>query len=48
MNARVPSGNEMGANDHFVPGGYIDGGAPECVTDNIPNDDTYRKISFFN
>ena len=48
LNARVPSGNEMGANDHFVPGGYTDGGAPECVTDNIPNDDTYRKISFFN
>lgn len=43
-NARMPSGNEMGTNSHFIPGGYTDGGAPECVTDNIPNKNRYRKI----
>lgn len=46
-NARMPSGNEMGANDHFVPGGYTDGGAPECVTNQIPNNDECRKLTFF-
>lgn len=46
-NARMPSGNEIGANEHFVPGGYTDGGAPECVTDQIPNDDEHRRMTFF-
>ena len=45
LNARIPSGNEMGANEHFVPGGYTDGGSPECVVDKIPNDDDYRQIT---
>lgn len=46
-NARIPSGNEMGTNSHFTPGGYTDGGAPECVTNNIPNDDKHRSVTFF-
>ena len=49
LNGRMPSGNEMGANDRFIPGGYTDGpngGSPEIVTDKIPNDDTHRRITF--
>lgn len=46
-NARIPSGNEMGTNSHFTPGGYTAGGAPECVTNNIPNNDKHRRVSFF-
>ena len=45
----MPSGNEMAANDRFIPGGYTDGpngGSPEIVTDKIPNDDTHRRITF--
>ena len=33
----MPSGNEYGANNHWIPGGYTDGGVPEAVTDLIPN-----------
>lgn len=46
-NARIPSGNEMGTNSHFTPGGYTAGGAPECVTNNIPNNNEHRSVTFF-
>ena len=32
-NIRVPSGNEGGANEHWLPGGFTSGGAPEAVMD---------------
>ncbi|GHU54030.1 hypothetical protein FACS1894132_07930 [Clostridia bacterium] len=35
-NARIPSGNEGGANDFWIPGGYSSGGLPEAVIDQIP------------
>lgn len=41
---RLPSGNEYGANSHFVCGGKTDGGALEAVINNIPNTDKYRTI----
>lgn len=37
LNLRMPSGNEAGANNHWIPGGKTDGGVPEAVTDLIPN-----------
>ncbi len=37
LNLRMPSGNEVGANNHWIPGGKTDGGIPEAVTDLIPN-----------
>lgn len=49
LNPRMPSGNEMGANEHYIPGGYTDGpggGSPEIVIDQFPNDDAYRTITF--
>lgn len=42
---RLLSGNEYGANSHFVPGGRTDGGALECVINNVPNEDGYRSIT---
>lgn len=30
---RVPSGNEIGANPQWLPGGYTSGGAAEAVMD---------------
>jgi len=40
LNLRVPSGNEAGANDQFIPGGFTEGGLPEAVidVDGIPPD----------
>jgi len=32
-NIRIPSGNEAGANNQWVPGGYTNGGVPEAVMD---------------
>lgn len=37
LDLRMPSGNECGANSHWIPGGKTDGGVPEAVTDLIPN-----------
>lgn len=42
---RLPSGNEYGANAHFVPGGKTDGGALESVINNVPNEDGCRNIT---
>jgi hypothetical protein len=33
---RMPSGNEMGANREWVPGGYTSGGIPEAIIDQVP------------
>jgi hypothetical protein len=40
-NLRIPSGNEAGANDQWIPGGFLPDGAPEGVVDggDIPPDD---------
>jgi filamentous hemagglutinin len=32
-NLRVPSGNEGGTNNQWIPGGYTSGGVPEAVMD---------------
>jgi len=32
-NLRMPSGNESGANEHWIPGGYLPTGIPEAVID---------------
>ena len=37
LNLRIPSGNEYGANSHWIPGGYTEGGVPEAISDLIPN-----------
>lgn len=37
LNLRMLSGNEAGANSHWIPGGKTDGGVSEAVTDLIPN-----------
>lgn len=37
LNLRIPSGNEAGANSHWIPGGKTEGGIPEAITDLIPN-----------
>jgi hypothetical protein len=41
FNLRIPSGNEAGANDQWLPGGRLPNGASEAVVDggNIPPDD---------
>ncbi len=46
FNMRIPSGNEAGANEYFIPGGYTSGGTPEVVVNNIPNSDDFRIIRF--
>ena len=30
---RIPNGNELGANEYWVPGGYTSGGIPEAIID---------------
>ncbi len=40
---RVPSGNETGANEHWIPGGFTSGGVREAVVDPIPPTD-YKVI----
>jgi hypothetical protein len=49
-NARMPTGQEKGANKHFVPGGKTSGGAPEVVIDPLPKDQAIANSSgpFFN
>lgn len=36
LNLRIPDGNEGGANEYWIPGGYTVGDTPEAVTDRIP------------
>lgn len=35
---RMPTGNEPGANEFWIPGGYTSGGIPEVVIDQVPLD----------
>jgi len=35
---RMPDGNELGANNQWVPGGYTGGGIPEATIDQLPID----------
>lgn len=41
----MPSGNEAGANSHWIPGGKTDGGIMEAITDLIPNTPNNVKIT---
>lgn len=36
LNLRIPDGNEAGANEYWIPGGYTVGDTPEAVTNRIP------------
>ena len=36
LNLRMPSGNEMGANQHWLPGGHLPTGYREAVINQIP------------
>ncbi len=36
LNLRMPTGNEIGANSHWIPGGRLPGGHVEAVVDRIP------------
>eukprot|EP01084_Bolivina_argentea_P004352 8281_1 len=36
---RMASGNEIGANGEWIPGGYLPTGTPEAIIDAIPKDD---------
>ncbi|WP_051624356.1 hypothetical protein [Clostridium akagii] len=44
LNLRMPSGNEAGANSHWLPGGYTDCGTPEAISNLIPNVDSKVSI----
>lgn len=46
LNLRIPDGNEGGANDYWIPGGYTVGDTPEAVTNKIPR--TRLIIRFLN
>ena len=34
----MPDGNELGANEQWIPGGYTGGGIPEATIDQVPLD----------
>ena len=38
LNLRLPSGNETGANEYWLPGGFTRGGIPEAILDPIPKE----------
>ncbi|MBC2008873.1 hypothetical protein HCA54_02505 [Listeria welshimeri] len=42
----IPSGNEMGANDLWLPGGFTSGGIVEVIVPQIPNTPEYVNIIF--
>lgn len=44
---RIPSGNELGTNTQWIPGGYTSGGIPEVIIDS-PTVGTYSVKSIFN
>ncbi|MYL47225.1 hypothetical protein GLV94_16390 [Virgibacillus halodenitrificans] len=46
LNLRMPSGNEYGANSHWIPGGYTDGGTAEAIVDKIPNNTAFVDKTF--
>lgn len=39
LNLRISSGNELGANEFWIPGGFTSGGTPEAIVDRIPISD---------
>lgn len=39
LNLRIPSGNELGVNEFWIPGGFTSGGIPEAIVDQIPISD---------
>lgn len=44
-NLRMPSGNELGANNQWIPGGYTHGGILEAVIDPLmPGEFVVKKI----
>ncbi len=44
-NLRIPSGNEAGANDKWIPGGYLPTGIPEAVID-VPSSATGTRMGY--
>lgn len=42
----IPSGNEIGANDLWLPGGFTSGGIVEVIVPQIPNTPEYVNIIF--
>ena len=42
---QMPTGNERGANDLWVPGGYTSGGMPEAIIPGVTNLDEVRVIT---
>ena len=46
LNVRMPRGNELGANNKWIPGGKTSGGRPEAIIDNIP-DGKYVEIDLW-
>ena len=40
LNLRLPSGNEIGANSFWIPGGETSGGVPEAILNTVPLDRT--------
>lgn len=46
LNLRMPSGNEIGANEYFTPGGFTLNGRAEAVIDPLPvNKYTFKEIN---
>ena len=45
-NISIPNGNEVGANNNWLPGGYTSGGVPEGIVHNVPNNSSYIKVTF--
>jgi len=43
-NLRMASGNEEGANQYWIPGGYLPGGLPEAVCDRLPHENVTTKF----
>ncbi|MDO4302237.1 MAG: hypothetical protein Q4D26_12745, partial [Clostridia bacterium] len=44
-NISIPNGNEVGANNNWLPGGYTSGGVPEGIVYNVPNNSSYIKVT---
>lgn len=42
-NLQIPNGNEGGANEHWIPGGYTSGGVPEATID-VPAGTPFTEI----
>lgn len=47
LNLRIPSGNELGTNEYWIPGGYTIYGIPEAISNNIPLNQANIKIYYF-